>query len=62
MERTDRLEQGLKSAVARFLMLTAITHHEFSSPIWGITASWWTRLNACQADASALVGDRRRYS
>jgi hypothetical protein len=35
MERTDWLDDGLNSADARFLMLTAITHHEFSSPIWG---------------------------
>jgi hypothetical protein len=62
MKRTDWLEQGLKPAEARFPMLTAITHHEFSSPIWGIIASWWARLGACRADASAPVGDRRRYS
>jgi len=35
MERTDWLDGGLDSAEARFLMLTAITHHRFSSPIWG---------------------------
>ncbi len=35
MERADWLDDGLNSADARFLMLTAITHHEFSSPIWG---------------------------
>ena len=35
MERTDWLDEGLDSAGARFLMLTAITHHQFSSPIWG---------------------------
>jgi len=35
MERTDWLDDGLNSADARFLMLTAITHHQFSSPIWG---------------------------
>ena len=35
MERTDWLDGGLDSAGARFLMLTAITHHQFSSPIWG---------------------------
>ena len=27
MERTDWLDEGLDSADARFLMLTAITHH-----------------------------------
>ena len=33
MERTEWL--SLNSADARFLMLTAITHHKFSSPAWG---------------------------
>jgi hypothetical protein len=33
MERTEWL--SLTSADARFLMLTAITHHTFSSPTWG---------------------------
>jgi hypothetical protein len=35
MERTDWLEQAYDSAEARFLMLTAITHHRFDSPAWG---------------------------
>ncbi len=35
MERTDWLDNGLDPAEARFLMLTAITHHGFSSPMWG---------------------------
>jgi hypothetical protein len=35
MERTDWLDEGLSPADARFLMLTAITHHTFSSPGWG---------------------------
>ena len=35
MERTDWLDEGLNSSDARFLMLTAITHHRFNSPIWG---------------------------
>jgi hypothetical protein len=35
MERTDWLDEGLDSVQARFLMLTAITHHRFSSPLWG---------------------------
>jgi hypothetical protein len=35
MERTDWLEAGYDSAQARFLMMTAITHHRFSSPAWG---------------------------
>jgi len=35
MEHTDWLNEGLSPADARFLMLTAITHHKFSSPAWG---------------------------
>ena len=35
MERADWLEGRVDSADARFLMVTAITHHQFSSPIWG---------------------------
>jgi hypothetical protein len=35
MERTDWLDQAYDSAAARFLMLTAITHHRFDSPAWG---------------------------
>jgi hypothetical protein len=35
MERTDWLDQGYDSAAARFLMLTAITHHQFDSATWG---------------------------
>jgi hypothetical protein len=35
MERTDWLDGGFTSIEAMFLMVTAITHHQFSSPIWG---------------------------
>jgi hypothetical protein len=35
MERTDWLDEGYDPAQARFLMVTAITHHRFSSPMWG---------------------------
>jgi hypothetical protein len=35
MERADWLDDRVNSADARFLMVTAITHHKFSSPIWG---------------------------
>jgi hypothetical protein len=35
MERADWLNGNVDSAAARFLMVTAITHHKFSSPIWG---------------------------
>jgi hypothetical protein len=35
VERIDWLGEGFDPAQARFLMLTAITHHNFSSPLWG---------------------------
>jgi hypothetical protein len=35
MERADWLDERVDAADARFLMVTAITHHKFSSPIWG---------------------------
>jgi hypothetical protein len=35
MEHTDWLYQGFDAGQAQFLMVTAITHHRFSSPIWG---------------------------
>jgi hypothetical protein len=35
MERADWLEERVNAADARFLMVTAITHHRFTSPIWG---------------------------
>ena len=35
MESADWLSAGFDSSQARFLMVTAITHHRVSSPIWG---------------------------
>ena len=35
MESTDWLDKRLDPSEARFLMLTAITHHRFSSQLWG---------------------------
>jgi hypothetical protein len=35
MERADWLDGRVDPADARFLMVTAITHHRFSAPIWG---------------------------
>jgi hypothetical protein len=35
MEHTDWINEGLDAADARFLMVTAITHHKVSSPNWG---------------------------
>lgn len=34
MERTDWLDAGFDPGQARFLMVTAITHHRFNSPTW----------------------------
>ena len=53
MERTDWLDEGLSSAEARFLMLTAITHHKFSSPAWGEHEV--RKLNAELAELDRLV-------
>jgi hypothetical protein len=35
MERADWLDSAFDSAQALLLLVTAITHHQFSSPIWG---------------------------
>jgi hypothetical protein len=35
MERTDWLDKGFDARDARFLMVTAISHHRFRSPMWG---------------------------
>ena len=53
MERTDWLDEGLSSADARFLMLTAITHHKFSSPAWGVHEV--RKLHAELAELDRLV-------
>jgi hypothetical protein len=53
MEHTDWLNGGLDAAGARFLMLTAITHHRFSSPVWGEHEV--RRLHAELAEFDALA-------
>jgi hypothetical protein len=35
MERTNWLDGGLDSDESRFLMVTAKTHHGFTSAVWG---------------------------
>jgi len=35
MEHADWLMAGYSAAEARFLMLTAMTNHQFTSPAWG---------------------------
>jgi hypothetical protein len=44
MERADWLDGAFSSTQARFLMITAITHHRVRSPIWG--ADEVLKLNA----------------
>jgi hypothetical protein len=53
MERNSWQDAGLAPADARFLMLTAITHHRFSSPIWGQREL--RKLNAELAELDALA-------
>ena len=53
MERSDWLDKGLDEADARFLMVTAITHHRFSSPLW--SADEVRKLHAELAEIDAMV-------
>ena len=55
MERADWLEEKVNPADARFLMVTAITHHRFSSPIWG--AREVRKLQAELADIAKHASD-----
>ena len=55
MERADWLEERVDAADARFLMVTAITHHKFSSPIWG--AREVRKLHAELADIAKHASD-----
>jgi hypothetical protein len=66
MERTDWLDQGYEAAEARFLMLTAITHHRFDAPIWGQDEVRKLHLELTEIDmlttqaADEYVGEARR--
>jgi hypothetical protein len=58
MEQTDWIHQGFDAGQARFLMVTAITHHRFSSPIWGEHEvrklhGELTEIEVCAAQAAA---------
>jgi hypothetical protein len=55
MERADWLEEKVNPADARFLMVTAITHHRFNSPIWG--AREVRKLQAELAEIAKHAGD-----
>ncbi len=50
-ERADWLDGRVDSADARFLMVTAITHHKFSSPIWGAR-----EVRKLQAELAEITG------
>jgi hypothetical protein len=60
MEQTDWLNDGFDAAQARFLMVTAITHHRFSSPVWGELEVRKLHRELAEIEASAaLVGAPR---
>jgi len=52
MERTDWLDGRVNPADARFLMVTAINHHRFSSPIWGTR-----EVRKLQAELAEITND-----
>jgi hypothetical protein len=64
MERADWLEAGFDSAQARFLMITAITHHRFSSPAWGEDEVRKLHAELTEIDVSAaqVVVPRRGFA
>lgn len=61
MERSDWLDEGLNPADARFLMVTAITHHRVSSPIWGESEvrKLHAELAEIQRLAVSVVGEHK---
>lgn len=54
MERADWLQAGMAAAQARFLMVTAITHHSFSSPAWGVAEVRKLHAELAEIDAAAM--------
>ena len=54
MERTDWLDGAFTSTEARFLMITAITHHQVSSPIWGPDEVRKLHLELAEIEFSAM--------
>ena len=64
MERADWLEAGFDSAQARFLMMTAITHHRFRSPAWGEDEVRKLHAELTEIDVSAaqVVVPRRGFA
>jgi hypothetical protein len=63
MERADWLEAGFDSAQARFLMITAITHHRFSSPAWGEpeVRKLYAELTEIDISAAQVIVPRRGF-
>ena len=61
MECADRLEGGFDPAQARFLMVTAITHHRFSSPAWGEheIRRLHAKLTEIDVSAAQVLGSKR---
>jgi hypothetical protein len=61
MERADWLEGGFDSAQARFLMLTAITHHRFRSRTWGEREirRLYAELTEIDVSAAQVIASRR---
>ncbi|TCC49581.1 hypothetical protein E0H73_42325 [Kribbella pittospori] len=53
MERTDWLDGAFNPTEARFLMITAITHHRVSSPIWGASEVRKLHLELAEIDFEA---------
>ena len=62
MERADWLQAGFDAVQARFLMLTAITHHRFASRTWGPEAvrSLHAELAEIDAASSTAIASRPR--
>jgi hypothetical protein len=54
MERTDWLDGAFTSTEARFLMITAITHHQVSSPIWSPDEVRKLHLELAEIEFSAM--------
>ena len=54
MEHADWLHAGFDAAQARFLMLTAITHHRFGSQAWGADAVRSLHAELGEIEAAAL--------
>src|SRR5487761_1282523 len=55
MEHADWLDAGYDTAQARFLMMTAITHHRFTSPCWGADEIRSLHAELREIDASAAA-------